>query len=336
MRRYLGLMMCGWMCLGLTATAAVTNYVWDGGTDSTPYTSWATAAHTIADAVAAASVGDTVLVTNGTYVLTSQIEITKAITVQSVNGRDVTFVDGNYPAVTNRCFEITGDATLAGFTITNGLSMGIAPTNSGGGIYAHDCSVTIRDCDVSQNSACLEAGDGGVGGGMSLVSATIDISGCLVARNSVDPFSSSSTPDSAAGIYIKTCAGLMNDCVISNNVMQAGGNGTGAGIVLSGSSGTVVSNCTMVANWSSRYAGNFVDYGTFTHCLFLGNHAATAGGGLTMNNYGANVYNCTVVSNTCGTGGGAGVSAGRGNMHNTIISYNHAGNKGAVSVLASA
>jgi len=58
MRRYLGLMMCGWMCLGLTATAAVTNYVWDGGTDSTPYTSWATAAHTIADAVAAASGGD--------------------------------------------------------------------------------------------------------------------------------------------------------------------------------------------------------------------------------------------------------------------------------------
>ncbi len=72
--------------------------------DSGAGTNWATAKRTIQAAVDAASDGDPVLVTNGVYnaggavtpgfALTNRVCITNAITVRSMNGPEVTIIEG--------------------------------------------------------------------------------------------------------------------------------------------------------------------------------------------------------------------------------------------------
>ena len=98
---------------------ATTYYVSDGsGDDANNGQSWATAKKTIQAGVDAAASGDTVLVTNGNYVLTNQISISNAVAVRSVNGAGSTIVDGNG---TTRCFYLSHpNAGLDGFTIRGG------------------------------------------------------------------------------------------------------------------------------------------------------------------------------------------------------------------------
>src|SRR5664279_2622129 len=99
---------------------------------SPPYTSWATAATNIQDAVDTVSVpGATVVVTNGTYsaggrpiygTLTNRVAVDKPLTLRSVNGPQFTVIQGRQvPGTTNgdgaiRCLYLTNGTTLFGFT----------------------------------------------------------------------------------------------------------------------------------------------------------------------------------------------------------------------------
>ncbi len=85
---------------------ADTHYVNLNSTNSiAPYTSWSTAAASIQDAVDAAAVGDSVLVTNGSYLIFSEISITNEIRVESVNGAAETTI---YGSGSHRCFSLSG------------------------------------------------------------------------------------------------------------------------------------------------------------------------------------------------------------------------------------
>src|SRR6185369_2853160 len=120
----------------IATASAVTRYVDVNSTNAVaPFTDWATAATTIQEAVDAASPEDLVLVADGAYqtggrpvapgVLTNRVAVTKAVTVQSVNGPGSTWIIGyQEPSTTNganaiRCAYLTNGAALIGFTLTN-------------------------------------------------------------------------------------------------------------------------------------------------------------------------------------------------------------------------
>ncbi|MFA7368875.1 MAG: hypothetical protein WC334_04450, partial [Kiritimatiellales bacterium] len=117
--------------------------------DTGSATNWATAKKTIQAAVDLTVDGDTVWVTNGTYLLSTAISVTSAITVQSVNGPRVTVVDGGE---SNRCFNLSGGCLVSGLTVTNGHVSGEYPYCYGGGIYCADALPMVSNCVIAGNS----------------------------------------------------------------------------------------------------------------------------------------------------------------------------------------
>src|SRR5581483_5433062 len=127
-----------------------------------PYTSWATAATNIQDAISASgSTGGTILVTNGVYQFgggsdlgAERVDIIYPnFTVQSVNGPAVTTIVGyQVPGTTNgtgavRCVYLAAGSTLSGFTLTNGATVN---SQTGGGVYA---SGLVTNCIITGNAA---------------------------------------------------------------------------------------------------------------------------------------------------------------------------------------
>src|SRR2546426_5466652 len=107
------------LIIGGNGLDAATLYVWQNSPDPFPfYATRETAAHTIQEAVDAASDGDTVLVTEGEYRISAQVTINKAIVVQSEKGPVQTSVNAQNGA---RCLWISNSlAIVSGFTIENG------------------------------------------------------------------------------------------------------------------------------------------------------------------------------------------------------------------------
>jgi len=208
----------------LVATALVvhvqasTRYVdLNSATPAPPYTSPETAATNIQAAVDASSNGDIVLVSDGTYLVSSEITVANAVVVESMNGSAYTVIDGNWMT---RCFNLGGSAcTISGFTIQNGYTAG-----DGAGVYCSNGVPIIENCMLRDN----EADNGGgmyngtakncvirnnmanlLGGGMHGGFAT----NCLILDNR--------TRGDGAGIY----RGDAVNCTIANNtaVNQGGG-----------------------------------------------------------------------------------------------------------------
>jgi hypothetical protein len=128
--------------------SATTFYVKPTGNDANNGTTWALAKKTIQSGLTMASDGDTVLVTNGVYTVTSTVDITNHI-VRSVNGAAVTTINGGGGV---RCVYLRPGSVLDGFTVTNGNDL----TSIEGGAYAW--SAKVRNCTIRGNSATVKAG----------------------------------------------------------------------------------------------------------------------------------------------------------------------------------
>ena len=252
-----------------------------------PYSSWATAATNIQDAVDASAVGGLVLVTNGTYAsggrpsigyLTNRVAVEKPLSLLSVNGPEFTVIQGfQVPGTTNgynaiRCIYLADGAVLSGFTLTNGATLRdddlgqVEVDRRGGGVWG-EASAVVSNCLVLGNSAVY---GGGASGG--------SLWHCTLAGNSAGY--------SGGGAY----GGSLCNCTLVGN--SAGGGG--------GASSAVLNNCTLTRN-SADYGGGAIDVrdedgaiGTLINCTLTGNSARISGGGA----YSSTLYNCIVYFNT--------------------------------------
>jgi hypothetical protein len=271
-------------------------YVALGAANVFPYDTWATAATTIQSAVDAVSTNGTVLVTNGTYAaggsvtpgcaLSNRVSLTKAVTLQSVNGPSATFIVGAaHPVTTNgtsamRCVWMNAGA-LVGFTLTNGH------TFATGGNWNHDLAgggLNLSGSAIASN--CVIVGcSASHGGGVKFVGAgTLEKSTVQNCRSD----------GQGGGLYFNI-GGTASRCIVRDN-RTSSDNGGGAYL----------------------YGG-----GLARSSLFVLNRAASSGGGALMDT-GGTLENCTVVSNTCpGSGGGVYVWQSGTNL-NTILQYNTA------------
>lgn len=283
-----------------------------------PYNSLATAASDIQTAVDAANNGDLILVNNGyyatgatatkqsltglgtTYFDTNRVAITKVVTVQSINGPNVAYIDGGGQF---RCAFVTNGAVLSGFTLQNGLvgwtqttvllGHSITKTNlsNGAGIACVGLGLNaglVTNCILSGNFAY---GYGGGAAGVSLVNCMLQynsaISGggafacsltnCIVNGNNAMttgkiPNGLQPPPTTLSAVGGGLYRGWACNCLIENNSAFDGGGAFGASSLV---------NCTIVNN-SSTYAGGVDNvvleagytFNAFYNCIIYDNSAS--------------------------------------------------------------
>ena len=300
------------------SAAAETRYVSLAGSHAAPYTNWLTAATTIQAAVDASVAGDFIWVTDGVYrvgarvtpggSLSNRIVITNDITLQSVNGRDFTVIEGVGPLGSNavRCVYMSA-GRLEGFTLTNGFTRttgDLSRDRSGGGLHATNALVV--NCRLAGNSAAY-AGGGCRGGAMT---------DCMISGNAASNFGGGAYLCALAGCVLSGNEALygggasdsaLSLCVLSNNLVRGAGTG---GAAYLGS----LSNCTAVGN--AAYHGGGAHGSTLYDCTITRNSASNLGGGLLS----CTAFNCTLSGNTAGGGGGA----REGTLNNCVIHGNSA------------
>ena len=342
---------------GLSATAAVhvvaqaIHYVSQAGTNPvSPYFSWDTAATNIQDAMDAAFVGGTVLVSNGVYLaggkiasgVTNRVLASKLTKLESVNGPAVTMICGERGAQRVRCVYLANGTSMAGFTLTNGAAWdaGDATTQcSGGGAWCETAGVLVSNCVISDNSAGIQGG--GVYQGF--------LQHCTLSRNSAQ---------NGGGVFGSTLAdcvlsanfatnggaahsGTLNSCALSNNAAVSGGGALGCSLtncVLSsnvatnagGAADCVLYQCSLINN-SAVTVGGGVQGGLLTFCVLSNNVAGDSGGGAFPGFYFVTLDNCLVIGNSASHEGGG---AYGGYLYNCALISNTASNGGGEAYCA--
>ena len=234
----------------------------NGANPVSPYTSWQTAARTIQEGVDAVSVpGALVLVTNGIYsiggravdgIMTNRVAVDRWVTVRSVNGPELTVIQGyQVPGTIKgdsaiRCVYLADGAVLSGFMLTNGATRTSGDfAQSGGGVRCQSVNSLVTNCIITGNSA-------NYGGGAERGA----LKNCFLTGNAAWY---------GGGAYDS----VLNNCLLTGN--SASGSGGGA-------YGGTLNNCTLTGNWVNEETGLYGGGGaagcTLNNCILYSNSAS--------------------------------------------------------------
>ena len=298
---------------GATEYFVATNGLDDGSNNGL---GWDQPLLTISNAVAK---GDVTIVTvsNGTYNISTQINVTAAITVRS-------FGNGVYGGLANAANTTINAGSVDGRrvmyvdhagAVIDGLTMTGGQRQDGAG--AQLIAGTVQNCRITGNNLGSNAGKqgalyvaaGGLASNCHVVANTannqffgigIYISGGTVRRSNISNNSANSETyaQGGIGIYSGSAASLIDSCVITNNrVLSFGDTGYGGGAGVSLRDGGTVRNSLIAGNVSKKEGGGV--YGTHPasiveNCTIVGNASTNNAGGV----FGCMVTNSIVYFNT--------------------------------------
>lgn len=274
----------------------------------------------IQDALDAATNGDELVVSQGTFV-ESVIMPGFDVILRSEDPNDPAVVAATViqAAPQKRVMTMAGTETpacrIAGLTLRGGWSWSDSIEEShgtGGGILGKFCTARLENCVVTQCDAFNEGGGvadwngeivgctishngagAGFGYGGGLANCNGPISQCVISHNNVD----------GKGGGLAKCTGPITDCVIADN-RSAQTMPDGGGLYLC--SGPIT-GCVIAGNFSEGKGGGLMQcHGAITDCTIVENEAFRQGGGLADCN--GVVRRCRILSNSAGSwsvGGGA-------------------------------
>ena len=274
-----------------------------------PFSSWATAALDIQDAIDVAEPGAEIVVSNGVYTAggralpggtTNRITVQKPLLVRSVNGPAATVIMGRQVLVSTngdaavRCAYLATNAWLVGFTLSNGatkVTIGAAGERSGGGVHCEPgAGAVVSNCVLAANS-CAYAGGG------ADYATLLD---CTLTGNS----SRNSDIGGGGGAY---CGVLSNCTLVANGALRYGG----------GALSAALTNCTILQN--TAYAGGGIDACTISGCLLVSNSAQSGGAAAD-----STLIGCVLSTNRANLGGASAGSV----LADCTISFNSSTNGG--------
>jgi hypothetical protein len=318
------------------------------GSSTPPYTNWAMASTNIQWAVNASANGDTVWISNGTYVLTGQVIVASNIKIFGYPDSSKPIIDGNN---SSRCFNLwyitaNGVTTLSNLFITRGNSSVNSGDDANGGGVRTRKSVNVFDC-IFSNNVTTNCG-GGMLDGWYTVQSSNNVLRCTFIENKA-------LNGGGLHSFKNSSFSLLDHCIFQANTANNGG-----GVYFEGDLWPTLTGCVFICNVATNQGGGYWGYqiGYCSYCTFTSNICyASSGGGvygagslsncsisysggsgvttiygglpacyncLIMNNdYGVNnctLYNCTVVGNSV-----KGIVGG-GTIYNSIIYFNSGGN----------
>ncbi|MBC8202907.1 MAG: hypothetical protein H8E91_03670 [Planctomycetes bacterium] len=272
---------------------------------------------TIQEAIAAASDGDVINVLPGIYVSTSENVVDtlgKAITLQSTEGAEKTFIDGQHVRRGIICQTGETMATLIeGFTITNcNAPDPVYSPARGGGILCVNSAPRFEDCIISNNTAPVYTSEFGTlpgyGGGIAVIDyADITLNNCLIMGNTADVLNGETEQSKGGGVY----AAIYSKVTITNCEITYNTASTGGGLCLDGinnyPSMSIIDH-TYIANNEAVHSqgkggGGLMCYSNaldlISHCTIEYN-TATRGGGIRCHTKGAEptIARCFIEHNT--------------------------------------
>ena len=182
------------------------------------------------------------------------------------------------------------DASLDGFTVTEGNANGGSSYSLGGGMYNYHCTAIVTNCIFIGNSS------GNKGGGIYNNRINSTVTNCTFKNN-----------NSVYGGGMLTDGGEIKivNCNFSNN--SAGG--YGGGVVGKECTLMEVTSCNFNGNTTNNIGGAMLVYYTnlrMANCTLSGNQAVFYGGGIYDNRgWGTTeLVNCTLSGNVAGNNGG--------------------------------